>query len=72
MLREYLYKYYVERVSWSRSSPSMKNDGARHWYVAKAVKDYIILLGQNQFSESEIKELIESEAILNFANDMIK
>ena len=50
----------------------MKNDGARHWYIAKSVKDYIIMLDQTEFSESEISELVESEAILNYGNDMIK
>ena len=39
--------------------------------MAKGVKDYIILSGKKQFTFEEIKEIIESMAILCYTNDMI-
>jgi len=46
--------YYVNRISWTRNAPNSKNDGARHWYSAKAVKDYIILLNKKEFTLNEL------------------
>ena len=69
--RQYLYEYYVKRVAWSRHSADKKDDGARFYYLAKSVKDYIIASGKKEFKYEEIQELIESMAILCFTNDMI-
>ena len=66
-----MYEYYVSRVCWSRFSKTMKNDGARYWFFGKAVKDYIIMTGKNEFTYEEIQELIESMAIINFSNDLV-
>lgn len=45
-VRQYLYEYYVARASWSRHDPKMRTDGARFWFFAKGIKDYIILSGK--------------------------
>lgn len=70
-IRENLYEYYAGRVAWIRNDPNNKNDGARHWYVAKAVKDYLNLINVKSMRYEEIQELIKCRAILNYANDMI-
>ena len=59
---------------WSRDYDTkipMKIDGSKFYNMAKGVKDYIILSGKKQFTFEEIKEIIESMAILCYTNDMI-
>ena len=50
----------------------MKDDGARFYFFGKAVKDYIIMTKKQEFTYEEIQELIESRAILNYCNDIVK
>ena len=48
----------------------MKAD--RSWQFAKGIKDYMIMVGKNEYSYEEIQEIIESEAALNFAQDLYR
>ena len=68
-MRRFLYEYYLRRVSWTRHPKTYKQDQARSYYFSKNVKDYMLMLGKNEYTYEEIQEIIESEAILNYSND---
>ena len=42
----------------------------KSWMLAKGVKDYIMILNRTAFTYMEVAELIESDAILNYVQDM--
>ena len=46
LVRQYLFEYYVSRASWSRHEATNRKDGARYWFFAKSIKDYIVLTGK--------------------------
>lgn len=71
VVRRFLYEYISKRVSWSRRDKNSRDDGTRYWYIGKAVKDYIILTGKQEFTYEEVQEIIESYSILTYANDLI-
>ena len=43
---------------------------SKHYYLAKGVKDFILLTGKLEFSFEELKEIIETNAALNYCNDL--
>ena len=59
-VRRFLYEYISKRVSWSKRDRNSRDDGTRYWYIGKAVKDYIIMSGKEEFTYEEIQEIIES------------
>ena len=69
--RQYLYEYYITKASWTRHHKDMKEDNARYWAFAKSIKDYIVATGKKEFKYEEIKEIIESMAILCYTNDIL-
>ena len=68
VVRQYLYEYLTKKCRMSRVL-SLFHEG-RHFFMAKAVKDYLIMVGKKTFTYDDIQHLIESNAILNYASDM--
>lgn len=72
IVRQFLFEYLSKRLSWSRVIPTMRDDACRYWFVAKSLKEYLLKLGKKEMTYDEIKELLESHAILNYANDVVQ
>lgn len=46
------------------------HSGSMGWIYAKGVKDYIMLTEKKEFTYSEIEEIFDSQAILNYISDI--
>ena len=53
-VRKFMFQYYANRISWSRTNVISKEDGCRFWFVAKGVKEYLFMLNQENFTYAEI------------------
>jgi hypothetical protein len=67
-----LFEYLSGRLSWSRVTPTLRDDACRFWFIAKSVKDYMLLLNKEKLNYDDIAEMLESNAILNYANDIVQ
>lgn len=68
-----IYEYYARiKEPLKLSVEDLTDYRYNQYYLAKATKEYLLKLGQQSFTYEEVKELIESEAILNYANDIKK
>lgn len=61
----------MTELNWSRTNKAAKIDGARHYFVNKGLKDYIIETNKTEFTYDEIKEMFDDGSVLNYINELV-
>lgn len=70
VVRQYLYEYLVKRCHFTKTDPY--HFDSRHYFIAKGVKDYLILTGKEKFTFADVAEMIQSNSIVNYISDMLQ
>ena len=67
-VRRFFWEFYYKKGKMMLRMHKHAYD--KSWLIAKGVKDYLILVGKLEFTYEEVEELIESQAALNYVQDM--
>lgn len=68
VVRRFLVEYYMYSMRWIGTNEI--EDGPRHYLILKSVKDYLSYFNKKTFTYEEIKDIVETQQILNYANDL--
>ena len=49
-VRKYLFEYLSKRLSWSRTTPTARDDACRYWFISRSLKEYLIMDGKMEYS----------------------
>ena len=71
IVRKYMSQYLVTELHWCRTPRASKLDGARHYFVNKGLKDYILDTNKTEFTYDEIKEMFDDGSVMNYINELV-
>lgn len=72
--RFYLSHYLADKIRYSDKSTHILErlrDPQRSYFAHKAVKDFIILSGNDQFYKGDMVKIFETNSLVNYLNDLV-
>jgi len=72
--RHLLSLYLADKIRYSDKSTHILErlrDPQRAYFAHKAVKDFIILTGNNQFYKQDMIKIFETNSLVNYLNDLV-